>query len=529
VLFAVWAVLFPPPRPVPPVEPAPTAADGGGAVTAETPAPEAASGAPVGGAEADEPVVEAVEGAAEERVRLANDELALEVSNRGAAITSLVLRRFTGDQGEPLELVQTVAHPQRALPMQLVCADGVDERLYSTERTDRGVRFLWSDGRGGAVEKELELAASGYSVLVSVTTRGSSRGCGLSVGTGMRDTSAAERENRFASWGDATIGVGGKVEKIRRDKLKEPETFPGETVGFAGFSDTYFLSVLRPRGAVGQVRVSPLEYQSLDGTGEKETQKVLRITLDLVAGNLEGELLSAPKDYDLLQAIGGGVERTLDFGWFHIISVAFLKALRWIHGWAGNWGVAIVLLTLGIRILLFPLMHTSTVSMRKMAKLQPKVKVLQEKYKKQKGDPKARAKMNQEMMDLYRAEGVNPMGGCLPMLVQLPILWALYTLFAYAIELRHAPFVLWIHDLSARDPYYVTPILMTATMWLQQRLAPPVGDPQQQKIFRWMPLIFGVMFMGFPSGLVLYWLANNVITIIQQEVTLRMIGERRGR
>lgn len=529
VLFAVWAVLFPPPRPTRPEGLEPAADGGGGTVTAATPIPEAFSEGPAAGAEAGEPIVEAVEGGSEERVRLVNDELALEVSNRGAAITSMVLRGFLGDQGEPLELVQTVAHPQRALPLQLVCADGVDERLYRAEPTARGVRYVWSDGRGAVVEKELELPVSGYGIRVSVTTRGGSRGCGLSVGTGMRDTSVAEQENRFASWGDATIGVGGKVEKIVRDKLKEAETFPGETVAFAGFSDTYFLSLLRPRSAVDSVVVSPLEYRSLTGTGEQEVQKVLRVTVELEGGSIEGELFSAPKEYDLLQAIGGGVERTLDFGWFHLISVAFLKALRWIHGWAGNWGVAIVLLTLGIRILLFPLMHTSTVSMRKMAKLQPKVKVLQEKYKKQKGDPKARAKMNQEMMDLYRVEGVNPMGGCLPMLVQLPILWALYTLFAYAIELRHAPFVLWIDDLSARDPYYVTPILMTATMWLQQRLAPPVGDPQQQKIFRWMPLIFGVMFMGFPSGLVLYWLANNVITIIQQEVTLRMIGERRSR
>jgi YidC/Oxa1 family membrane protein insertase len=161
-----------------------------------------------------------------------------------------------------------------------------------------------------------------------------------------------------------------------------------------------------------------------------------------------------------------------------------------------------------------------------MQKLQPKVKAIQEKYKKNKQDPQVRQRMNQEMMALYKEEGVNPMGGCLPVLVQLPILFALYTLFAHAIELRHAPFIWWITDLSAKDPIYVTPVLMTATMWLQQRLAPQAGDPQQQKIFRMMPLIFGIMFLGFPSGLVLYWLSNNVITILQQEITLRLIGER---
>jgi YidC/Oxa1 family membrane protein insertase len=241
---------------------------------------------------------------------------------------------------------------------------------------------------------------------------------------------------------------------------------------------------------------------------------------------LVGQYLGAPKEYDLLQSIGGGVERTLDFGLFGPISVFFLKALRWIYGHVSNYGLAIILLTLGIRILLFPLMHTSTVSMRKMAKIQPKAKEIQAKYKKKKADPQSRTKMNQEMMALYKQEGVNPMAGCLPLLIQLPLLWALYQLFLKAIELRHAPFMLWITDLSAKDPLYVTPVLMTATMWLQQRLAPQAGDPQQQRLMRMMPLIFGIMFLQFPSGLVLYWLTNNVITIIQQEITLHIVGER---
>jgi YidC/Oxa1 family membrane protein insertase len=165
--------------------------------------------------------------------------------------------------------------------------------------------------------------------------------------------------------------------------------------------------------------------------------------------------------------------------------------------------------------------------MRKMAKVQPKVKEIQAKYKKKKSDPQARANMNQEVMALYKQDGVNPMAGCLPLLFQLPLLWALYKLFLSAIELRHAPFMLWITDLSAKDPLYVTPVLMTATMWLQQRLAPQAGDPQQQRLMRMMPLIFGIMFLQFPSGLVLYWLANNVITIIQQEITLHIVGERK--
>ncbi|MEX1311124.1 MAG: membrane protein insertase YidC, partial [Candidatus Sulfomarinibacteraceae bacterium] len=283
----------------------------------------------------------------------------------------------------------------------------------------------------------------------------------------------------------------------------------------------------RPTTRIDEVRLERFEFSETIEGEEPTLNQALRVVLVPAAGTFEGELLGAPKEYGLLQRIGGGVEKTLDFGIFGFISVFFLKALWWIYGIVGNYGTAIILLTVGIRIVLFPLMHTSTVSMRKMAKVQPKVKEIQAKYKKKKNDPQARSKMSQETMALYKEEGVNPMAGCLPVLVQLPILWALYQLFLHAIELRHEPFILWITDLSAKDPLYVTPILMTATMWLQQKLAPQAGDPQQQKIMRMLPLIFGIMFLQFPSGLVLYWLTNNVISILQQEITLFMIGERK--
>jgi YidC/Oxa1 family membrane protein insertase len=339
----------------------------------------------------------------------------------------------------------------------------------------------------------------------------------------MRDLDESEQNSRLALWGEAIMLADGEVERFKRRKVKERQVLAPASLTYVGFEDAYFLNILRPSGAVEDVRIEPLEF----GGEDKEATRVLRISVAPSRGEVYGQLLGAPKEYDLLQEVGQGVEKTLDFGLFSPISVFFLKALRWIYGLVGNYGVAIILLTLGIRILLFPLMHTSTVSMRKMAKVQPKVKEIQAKYKKKKSDPQARAKMNQEMMALYKEEGVNPMAGCLPLLVQLPLLWALYKLFLSAIELRHAPFVLWITDLSAKDPLYVTPVLMTATMWLQQRLAPQAGDPQQQRLMRMMPLIFGIMFLQFPSGLVLYWLANNVITIIQQEITLHIVGERK--
>ncbi len=525
-ILLVWSVLFPPPQKAPqaPV-PRDAAVEAEGqeseqpATTMESTEVEPAVELLVPEAVVDEVVV----AAAEETVTFANEVIQVEISNRGATVVSYRLLRYDTDSGAALDLVQTVPLEDAATPLQLITNDGLDTNLYVVERTASGGMFRWSDGRGNQVTKKLALTGAGYGLDVEIATSGAMAAARVCLGTGMRDLDEVEQNSRLALWGEGIVLADGELERFKRRKVKERQILAPASVSLAGFEDAYFLSVLRPSVAVADVQVEPMEYPV-----DAETMaKVLRISVAPRRGALVGQLLGVPKEYDLLQEIDRGVEKTIDFGLFGPISVFFLKALRWIYGLVGNYGVAIILLTLGIRILLFPLMHTSTVSMRKMAKVQPKVKEIQAKYKKKKSDPQARAKMNQEMMALYKEEGVNPMAGCLPLLVQLPLLWALYKLFLSAIELRHAPFMLWITDLSAKDPLYVTPILMTATMWLQQRLAPQAGDPQQQRLMRMMPLIFGIMFLQFPAGLVLYWLANNVITIIQQEITLHLVGERK--
>ena len=526
-ILLAWSVIFPPPqRPAAPPEPASaTETQESGELRNDTAEPPTAA-EDVVVAEAEEPIAatdEVVEAAAEESVALANGLMDVVISNRGAAVTSYRLLAYDGDDGQPLDLVQTVPLDSATRPLQLIGADGPDEALYVVERVEGGAVFRWANGRGDQVEKRIALTGNGYGLDVEIETIGAPAASRVSIGTGMRDLAEAEQNSRLALWGEGVILADGEVSRLKRRKVKERQILAPMSVTFAGFEDAYFINLLRPSSGLSEVWVEPLEF----AIAEDETQRVLRISAAMSRGQLHGQLLGAPKEYDLLQEIDHGVEETLDFGLFGPISVFFLKALRWIYGHVGNYGVAIILLTLCIRILLFPLMHTSTVSMRKMAKVQPKVKEIQAKHKKKKSDPQARAKMNQEMMALYKEEGVNPMAGCLPLLVQLPLLWALYKLFLSAIELRHAPFILWITDLSAKDPLYVTPVLMTATMWLQQRLAPQAGDPQQQRLMRMMPLIFGIMFLQFPSGLVLYWLANNVITIIQQEITLHIVGERR--
>lgn len=531
VILLGWSMLISPPD-RPGAKPTPPAEERGTPTAKPSPEQGVSEGLerPAGSEEyaaAGEGVPEATEEKQPRRVVLEDERVRLELSSAGAVVSSMILKGYRDDAGNPLELIRDVSDGKRLLPLQLSVGGVPDTRLYQAQQTERGYRFLWSDGISAAVEKEIRLSGDPYRVDVRIEQRGELVGAEVGVGTGLRNIGEAERENRFSTWGNAVVIRPTGLERIKRQKVADARRLPAQQVQFAGFEDTYFLMVLCPEGPIEDLVVRPVEVAAPDAAKE-DVESILQMAFLPRNGRFDGGLLMAPKEYTLLQRVDRGVENTLDFGFFHPISVFFLKALRWISSWSGNWGLSIILLTLGIRIVLFPLMHKSTVSMRRMQKVQPKVKAIQEKYKKNKTDPEVRNKMNREMMELYKEEGVNPMGGCLPLLIQLPLLWALYTLFAHAIELRHAPFIFWIQDLSAKDPYYVTPILMTFTMWLQQKLAPQAGDPKQQRIFRLMPFIFGIMFLGFPAGLVLYWLTNNVLTIAQQEITFWLIGERKG-
>ncbi len=222
------------------------------------------------------------------------------------------------------------------------------------------------------------------------------------------------------------------------------------------------------------------------------------------------ELYLGPKVISLLKELDVEAEKVVRFGWFTAIAKLLLSFLNLTHKVTKNYGVDIIIISVLLKILFWPLTRKSYVSMKEMQKVQPEMAMLREKYK----DDKAR--LNREMMDLYKRRKVNPLGGCLPMVVQIPIFFALYWALMGSIELRHAPFILWINDLSYRDPIYISPILMGASMVWQQKMTPTMGDPRQAKMMMLMPIIFTFLFLGFPSGLVLYWLVTNVLTIGQQ-------------
>jgi YidC/Oxa1 family membrane protein insertase len=232
-----------------------------------------------------------------------------------------------------------------------------------------------------------------------------------------------------------------------------------------------------------------------------------------------------PKDFDQLAAIDRNLVYTINFGIWSWIIVPLLQFLKWINRYVGNYGWSIIILTVVINGIMFPLRHKSVVSMRKMQEIQPEVKAIQDRYSKLKATDPAKQKMNTEMMALYRERGVNPASGCVPMLLTMPVLIAFYALLSGAIELRGAPFFGWIHDLSLHDPLYVTPVLMGVTMVWQQRLAPAAGaDPAQQKMMMFMPIVFTFMFLWAPAGVAVYWLMSNLWAIGQQYATNYMIG-----
>ena len=294
-------------------------------------------------------------------------------------------------------------------------------------------------------------------------------------------------------------------------------------IHWAGAMSTYFLAAVVPSAADG-VTVKGVSQDTVFRAAVEEPD----IALD---PGQEKEYSVAywlgPKDRKLLRDISDELARSVDLGTFSIIAKGLLWLLEFFHKYVHNWGVAIIMLTFVIKALFWPLTAKSYASMEKMKKLQPMMTAIREKYK---GD---KEQMNKEVMALYKTYGVNPASGCVPVLIQLPVFFGLYQALLTAIELRHAPLIstlpftdkIWLADLSAKDPFYITPVIMGATMFLQQRMSPPATDPMQQKIMMFLPIIFTFLFLSFPAGLVVYWLVNNILSIFQQWLMMRKSGK----
>jgi YidC/Oxa1 family membrane protein insertase len=334
-----------------------------------------------------------------------------------------------------------------------------------------------------------------------------------------RDDAAPEGETRMVSTftGPAVYTDTDKYQKVSFEDIAAGKAKFAKTAdnGWLAMVQHYFVSAFLPKDN------TPREYYMRKVEGQNLYQAGVIVPVAEIAPGAKGgtsvNLYAGPQEQDILKKLAPGLDLVVDYGWLTVVAAPIFWALQAIHKLVGNWGWAIVILTIFIKAAFYPLSAASYKSMAKMRVLTPRLMQLKERY----ADDKQR--LNQEMMKLYQTEKVNPLGGCLPILVQIPVFIALYWVLLGAVEMRGAPWILWIQDLAAPDPYYILPVIMIVSMIVQTKLNPTPPDPIQAKMMMAMPFIFGVMFLWFPAGLVLYWVVNNILSIAQQWQITRMI------
>jgi YidC/Oxa1 family membrane protein insertase len=335
-----------------------------------------------------------------------------------------------------------------------------------------------------------------------------------------RDTHKLPGESQFYSTytGPAIYTEQGKFQKIDFgdiEKKKKPEYVTSASDGWAGIIQHYFVTAWIPADKTNrEFYTNKIEERSLYTVGMKQPVKELSPGASVA---LDTRLYIGPQDQQAMEKVAQGLDLTVDYGWLTAVAKPIFSLMQYLHGLVGNWGWAIVLLTIVIKTIFFPLQAASYKSMARMKAVTPKMTALRERFKDD------RIKLNQGMMELYKTEKINPLGGCLPVVVQIPVFIALYWVLLASVEMRSAPWILWIKDLASPDPWFILPLLMAGTMFIQMRLNPTPPDPIQARMMQIMPIVFSVMFFFFPAGLVLYWLVNNLYSITQQWYITRRI------
>lgn len=460
----------------------------------------------------------------DEIVIIETDLYRAKFSTRGATLTSWELKRYqqSGTDSAPVQLVRQGSKftgPLAVLTSEAASSKTLNDGLYTVSKdfsnldgahpTGHMTFQLHDEAKNLLFEKTLTFHADSY--LVDISMKGSDLTGDLTVGLGTNFG--------IVEWGDGLIGQIGSASLVdgKSDKdAPESEVERKGAVQWLALQDKYFLSVLIPTQASSTL---------VKKEGDKLLSGGVRFPAPSSGNALKLQLYAGPKEYDTLRAMQIGIEDTIDFGWFVFGSWGVVKAvakpifyvLRFINDFTHNYGVTIILLTMMLKVLFVPLQYKSYKSMKQMQVIQPKVLAIQEKFKDD------RDRLNKELIKLYRDHKVNPVGGCLPMILQMPVFVALFNILYMTIDLRQAPFMAWLTDLSVQDPYYVLPIIMGVTMVVQQKITPTTMDPTQAKIMLLLPAFMTFLFINFPAGLVLYWLTNNVLTISQQLITDRVI------
>lgn len=534
IVLYLWQAFFAPPLPEPLTQPPTTTA------TTAAPAPAAAPASPAAVPAApptpDVSLATALIGATiEQDVQIETRDVIAVFTNRGGRLKSWRLKRYLDPDGEPLELVATELASSHPLPFSLRTADDavartLNEALYTVKgapgtgviSSPAQVVFEYHDTAGLHAVKEFRLEPSAYLVQFQATVTQYDRALPRTVQWGPAVGNAIGETSSYAMKAAGVFFMNGEVDRLDAADIAAQPAREGD-FGYVGVDDHYFLVAVLEPGA-STITYQPVSIPPQPGSAGT-ARELVSFAIAPAQSDAPVRFFIGPKDFDVLAAVDRDLVRVINFGIFTVIVVPLLRTLNWIHGFVGNYGWSIIILTIILNALMFPLRHKSVVSMRKMQEIQPEAKAIQERYAKLKATDPGKQKMNQELMGLYRERGVNPASGCVPMLLTMPVLFALYALLTVAIELRGAPFMLWIHDLSLPDPYFVIPVLMGASQFWQQWLAPQTGmDPAQQKMMMVMPVVMMVFFLWMPAGVALYLFVSNVWGIGQQTLTNYLIG-----
>ena len=452
---------------------------------------------------------------------------------RGGVLRSLKLKKYPTSLESPddwLELVHSQADSSHILQSGLRNKEDIAPTHHSEYQASRSeyrlqdgeqdllVPLTWQQD-GITVTKTYHFKRGNYLVEVNHRVENNSQQDwqGSEYRQIQRTRPLDESRLLYTYTGSVYYNEETKYEKVDFDDMEDSQLKVEAKGGWIAMIQHYFLSAWVPKQdetnlvySIANTKRNPATY-TIGMRSQNQT------VAPGGSGEFSSQLFVGPKIVKRLEEISPGLDLTVDYGVLTFLSKPLYWLLDWYHSFVGNWGVAIILLTFTVKAVFYKLSETSYRSMAKMRKVSPRLKTLKERY----GDD--RQKMNQAMMELYKTEKINPMGGCLPILVQIPVFIALYWALLESVDLRQAPFILWINDLSVRDPYFVLPVIMGISMIIQQRLNPPPPDPIQAKIMMALPFVFSIFFAFFPAGLVLYWVVNNTLSITQQWIITKRI------
>ncbi len=486
----------------------------------------------------DSPVTSVLPSEAIDEVRLIDvqtDKYRLQIDTRGGTVVKALLEEYPVSVDHPEIKIQLLgtdpadyfiaqsgllsADKTSAPTHQAVFTSAQSKYVMADDADSLQVELVWQSDAGVKVHKIYTFNRGSHNV--QLTHRVENGSAGVWTGREYRQLKRGEPADSgnvfmYTYTGAAIYSPEDKYQKYSFDKLAEGELDRDVVNGWIAMIQHYFLAAyVPPRGETEHF----YGKQVADG---RYLVGSFTPSVKLAPGeshDFTGSLFIGPKLQHELEKVAEGLELTVDYGWLSVIAQPIFWILEWINSIVGNWGWTIIIFTILIKGVFFKLSETSYKSMANMRKLTPRIQALKDRY----GDDKQR--MQQAMMELYKTEKINPLGGCLPMLVQMPFFIALYWVLLESVEMRQAPFILWIQDLSIKDPYFVLPLLMGATMIVQQKLNPAPPDPMQAKMMMILPVVFTAMFAFFPAGLVLYWFVNNLLSIAQQWVITRRIEQ----